>query len=92
MNLGVILHRICAHASCSLECLFSRNKLTFRSVRWTLRLMPECPSPLLERDILSKLHASVFMNMKPSFSLHLIEILEGGLMENLLVERNMLFL
>ena len=35
--------------------------------------MPESPSPLLGRDILSKVHASVFMNMEPSFSLPLIE-------------------
>ena len=35
--------------------------------------MPESPSPLLGRDILSKVHASVFMNMKPSHSLSLIE-------------------
>ena len=55
-------------------------------------IMTLSPCPFLGRDILSKLHASVFMNMEPSFSLHLIEILEGGLMENLLVERNMLFL
>ena len=31
--------------------------------------MPESPSPLLGRDILSKVHSSVFMNMKPSLSL-----------------------
>ena len=35
--------------------------------------MPESPSPLLGRDILSKVHASVFMNMEPSLSLHLVE-------------------
>ena len=35
--------------------------------------MPESPSPLLGRDILSKVHASVFMNMEPSLSLSLIE-------------------
>ena len=35
--------------------------------------MPESPSPLLGRYILSKVHASVFMNMEPSFSLPLIE-------------------
>ena len=35
--------------------------------------MPESPSPLLGRDILSKVHASVFMNMEPSLSLPLIE-------------------
>ena len=35
--------------------------------------MPESPSPLLGRDILSKVHASVFMNMKPSLFLPLIE-------------------
>ena len=36
-------------------------------------IMPESPSPLLGRDILSKVHASVFMNMEPSLSLPLIE-------------------
>ena len=35
--------------------------------------MPESPSPLLVRDILSKVHASVFMNMEPSLSLPLVE-------------------
>ena len=35
--------------------------------------MLESPSPLLGRDILSKVHASVFMNMKPSLFLPLIE-------------------
>ena len=35
--------------------------------------MPESPSPFLGRDILSKVHASVFMNMEPSLSLPLIE-------------------
>ena len=35
--------------------------------------MPESPSPLLGRDILSKVHASVFMNMEPSLSLPLVE-------------------
>ena len=33
----------------------------------------EFPSPLLGRDILSKVHASVFMKMEPSVSLPLIE-------------------
>ena len=36
-------------------------------------IMPESPSPLLGRDMLSKVHASVFMNMKPSISFPLIE-------------------
>ena len=36
-------------------------------------IVPESPSPLLGRDILSKVHASVFMNMEPSLSLPLIE-------------------
>ena len=36
-------------------------------------IMPESPSPLLGRDILSKVHASVFKNMEPSLSLPLIE-------------------
>ena len=35
--------------------------------------MPESPSPLLGRDILSKVHASVFMNTEPSLYLPLIE-------------------
>ena len=35
--------------------------------------MPESPSPLLGRDILSKVHASVFMNKEPSHSLPLVE-------------------
>ena len=35
--------------------------------------MPESPSVRLGRDILSKVHASVFMNMEPSLSLLLIE-------------------
>ena len=35
--------------------------------------MPESPSLLLGRDILSKVHASVFMSMEPSLSLPLIE-------------------
>ena len=35
--------------------------------------MPESPSPLLGRNILSKVHASVFMNMEPSLSLPLVE-------------------
>ena len=38
-----------------------------------LLIVPESPSPLLGRDILSKAHASVFMNMKPSLFLPLIE-------------------
>ena len=36
-------------------------------------IVPESPSPLLGRDILSKVHASVFMNMEPSLSLTLVE-------------------
>ena len=35
--------------------------------------MPESHSPLLGRDILSKVHVFVFMNMEPSLSLPLIE-------------------
>ena len=35
--------------------------------------MPESPSSLFGRDILGKVHASVFMNMEPSLSLPLIE-------------------
>ena len=54
--------------SCSLSCnwdsvLFSHEFL----------IMPESPLPLLGRDILRKVHASVFMNMEPSLSLPLIE-------------------
>ena len=36
-------------------------------------IVPESPSPLLGMDILSKVHASVFMNMGPSLSLSLID-------------------
>ena len=36
-------------------------------------IVPETPSPLLGRDILSKVHASLFMNMEPSLSLPLVE-------------------
>ena len=36
-------------------------------------ITPESPSPLLGRDILSKVHASVFMNMEPSLFLPLTE-------------------
>ena len=36
-------------------------------------IVPESPSPLLGRDILSKVHASVFMNMEPFLSLPLVE-------------------
>ena len=35
--------------------------------------VPESPSPLSGSDILSKVHASVFMNMEPSLSLPLVE-------------------
>ena len=54
--------------SCSLSCnwdsmLFSHEFL----------IVPESPLPLLGRDKLSKVHASVFMNMEPSLSLPLIE-------------------
>ena len=35
--------------------------------------MPEYPLPLLGRDILNKVQASVFMNMEPALSLLLIE-------------------
>ena len=35
--------------------------------------MPESPSPLLGRNILNKVHASVFINIEPSFSLPLVE-------------------
>ena len=40
-------------------------------------IVPESPSPLLGRDILSKVHASVFMNMEPSLSLPLVETPTG---------------
>ena len=36
-------------------------------------IMPESPPPLLGRDVPSKVHATVFMNMVPSLSLPLIE-------------------
>ena len=36
-------------------------------------IMPESPSPLLGRDILSKVYASVFKNVEPSLSLPLVE-------------------
>ena len=36
-------------------------------------IVPVSPSPLLGRDILSKVYASVFRNMEPSLSLPLIE-------------------
>ena len=35
--------------------------------------MPESPSPLLGRDMLNKVQASVFINMKTALSLPLIE-------------------
>ena len=34
--------------------------------------MPESPSPFLGRNILNKVHASVFMSMEPSLSLPLV--------------------
>ena len=36
-------------------------------------IVPKSPSPLLGRDILSKVHASVFMNIEPSLSLPLVK-------------------
>ena len=36
-------------------------------------IVPKSPSPILGRDILSKVHASVFMNIEPSLSLPLVE-------------------
>ena len=36
-------------------------------------IVPESPSPLLGRNILNKVHASVFINIEPSFSLPLVE-------------------
>ena len=36
-------------------------------------IMPKSPSPLLGRDILSNVQASVFMTMEPVLSLPLIE-------------------
>ena len=36
-------------------------------------IVPESPSPLLGRNILNKIHASVFINMEPSLSLPLVE-------------------
>ena len=40
-------------------------------------IVPESPSPLLGKDILSKVHASVFMNMVPSLLLLLVETPTG---------------
>ena len=40
-------------------------------------IVPESPSPLLGKDILSKVHASVFMNMVPSLLLLLVETPAG---------------
>ena len=36
-------------------------------------MVPEPPSPILGRDIMNKVHASVFVTMEPSISLLLIE-------------------
>ena len=36
-------------------------------------IVPESPSPLLGRDILNKVQASVFINMEPDLSVPLIE-------------------
>ena len=36
-------------------------------------MVPEPPSPILGRDIMNKVHASVFVTMEPSLSLLLIE-------------------
>ena len=36
-------------------------------------IMPESPSPLLGRDILSKVQDSIFMNMEPALFLSLIK-------------------
>ena len=58
-------------------------------------IVPESPSPLLGRDILNKVLASVFMNIEPSLSLPLVnkmQILDYGLMENLWIEHQMRFL
>ena len=44
--------------------LFSQNEFL---------IVPESPSLLLGRDILSKVHASVFMNMEPSLFFPLVE-------------------
>ena len=55
----------------------------------------ESPSPPLGRDILSKVHASVFMNMEPSLSLPLVEQNVNPRIwadEKSVVEHNMLFL
>ena len=53
--------------SCCLS--YNRDSVLFSHEFLTL---PESPSPLLGRDILSKVHASVFMNMEPSLCLPLI--------------------
>ena len=58
-------------------------------------IVPESPSPLLGRNILNKVHASVFINMEPSLSLPLVEqnvnprVCADG---NPCVEHKMLFL
>ena len=36
-------------------------------------IVPESPSPLLGRDILSKVQASIFINMEPALSLSLLD-------------------
>ena len=36
-------------------------------------IVPESPTPVSGRDILTKVHASVFMNMESSLSLPLVE-------------------
>ena len=36
-------------------------------------IVPESPSPLLGRNILNTVHASVFINTEPSLSLPLVE-------------------
>ena len=45
--------------------------------------MPESPSPFLGRDILRKVHASVFINMEPVLLIEDMQILQCGVMEKL---------
>ena len=61
---GQAKYYFCCHLNCNWDSvLFSHEFL----------IVSEFPSPLLGRDILSKVHASVFMKMEPSVSLPLVE-------------------
>ena len=56
------------HFSCPLSCNWNSELFSHEFL-----IVLQSPSPLLGRDILSKVHASPFMNMEPSLSLQLIE-------------------